>query len=62
MFAGAEPAHGIKLFEAEAERIDDRVAALASLWLRQLRDFFPHGQVRAKIGIFERHRHGGRLE
>ena len=31
MFAGAEAAHGVKLFQAEPERVDYRMTALACL-------------------------------
>ena len=60
--AGAKSAHGIILFEAEAERIDDGMTALAILRLGELRYFLAHGQIRSEIRVLESHRHRRRLE
>src|ERR1051325_2915367 len=61
-FMSAKTSHGIIVFQAEPERIDHCMAALAGLRTSELRNFFPHGQVRRKISVLESLGHGWRLE
>ena len=53
---------GVKVFEAEAERIDRRVACHARVVVRQLRDLLAHGQRRIEMTLVECDGHRRRLE
>src|SRR5207247_11058889 len=57
---GPKSPHGVILFQAEAEWVDDRMAGLAGLRSGEFGHLFAHGQVGREISVLERHRHGWR--
>ena len=54
-----ETAHGIILLEAESQRVDAGMAALARLRAGQLGNFLAHREVGGEVRVFEGH-HGHR--
>ena len=53
LFVGAEASDGVVVFQAEANRVDDRVAGHAAAVLGDFGDFLPHGEIGLEIGVFE---------
>lgn len=59
---GSPATNGIKIFEAEAERVDHRVARHARVVSGEFRDLLPHGECWIKMTFIESDGHRRRFE
>ena len=55
-------AHGVVVFEAEAERVDDGVAALAGLGAGEFGYFLAHRKIGREVSVLERDGNRRRLQ